>query len=334
MVTQPATPGVFFRISPIRSDIFSVLGWAAASGSRANSTAKPWSSVGKKTGRLAGEFPAGQQDDRSIDDHHQAGPLDHPADDPHVEILGGLEDLVEPPVKPVGGFRPGLEPQGALGRLQGQGIDGADDGSGGDDQGELAEDLAGDAGQESRREKDRDQGQGDAHDGADQLAHGLHGRMLGRQAFFDVIGAAFHDDDGIVDHDADGQDQGEHGHEVDGEAQGQHGDKGADDRHRDGRGRDEQGPEVLQKEHDHQEDQDTRFEEGFVHMGHGLPDEFGGVEADEIFQAVREIPAHVFQGPVDLVGHGDGVGLGQGEHDDLGGAGPAHIGKVGIRLLA
>ncbi len=101
---------------------------------------------GQKASGLLGKPPAGQGDDGDKHQHHEGSALDHPADEDDVAVFHHRVGPVEPPVKEVGFlFNVGAQPEGALGRLQGQGIEGADDGGGGDDQGELPEELPGDA---------------------------------------------------------------------------------------------------------------------------------------------------------------------------------------------
>jgi hypothetical protein len=57
----------------------------------------------------------------------------------------GFEGPVEPSGKPVGTFlATGPEPQCTLDGLQREGVDGADDSRGGNDQGKLAKDLSND----------------------------------------------------------------------------------------------------------------------------------------------------------------------------------------------
>ena len=108
----------------------------------------------------------------------------HPVDEADVGVLHHAVAPVEAPVEEVGFlFHVGAQPEGALGRLQGQGVDGADDGGGGDHQGELPEELPGDARQKGGGQKDRGEHQGDADDRAGQLAHGLDGRLAGWKPF-------------------------------------------------------------------------------------------------------------------------------------------------------
>ena len=274
---------------------------------------------GQKPGGLLGKPPAGQGDDGNEHQHHEGSALDHPLDEDDVGVLHHAVGPVEPPVKQVGFlFHVGAQPEGALGRLQGQGVEGADDGGGGDDQGELPEELPGDARHEGGGQKNRGEHQGDADNRPGQLLHGLDGRLAGMEAFLDVNRGVLDNDDGVVHHDADGQNEGEQGHQIDGEAQQGHGGKGADDGDRHGGGRDQHGPPILQKHHDDDEHQDAGFKQGVIDRVNGLADELGGVVMDGVFQALREGLAHLGHGRFDLFADVDGVGPGQGEDQDLG----------------
>src|SRR4030095_15145119 len=200
---------------------------------------------GEEPGGLANESPGGRPDDEGKEHDHGHRVLHHPGDDAHVDPGHALERPVEPAIEPV---RPlvaaGPQPRRALDWLQRERVQRADDRGRGDDERELAEDLSGDAGQEGGGQEDRDQRQGDTHHRAGELLHGPDGRFLGRHPLLDVVGAVLDDDDGVVYHDADGQDQGEQGHQVHGEAEPGHGDEGADDGDRHGGGGNQHAAEV------------------------------------------------------------------------------------------
>ena len=153
------------------------------------------------------------------------------------------------------------------------------------------------------------------------------------EAFLDVNRGVLDDDDGVVHHDADGQNEGEQGHQIDREAQQGHGGKGADDGHRHGGGRDQHGPPILQKHHDDDEHQDAGFKQGFIDRVNGLADELGGVVMDGVFQAFREGLAHLDHGRLDLFADVDGVGPGQGVDQDLAGLLAADAAKIAVKLL-
>ena len=226
--------------------------------------------------------------------HHPVGPVEAP-----VEGIGFSVGVL------------GAQVEGALGRFQGQGVQGADHGGGGDHQGKLAKELAGDARHKGRRQKDRDEHQGDAHNRAGQFAHGLDGRIVGGESCIDIVRGVFHNDDGVVHHDADGQNQGKQGHEIDREAEQSHGGKGADDGDRHGGGGHQGGPEVLEEDHDDDEHQDAGFIQGVVHRVDGIADKHGGVVINAVFQAGREMLAHRVHGLAHLPAHIDGIGARQ-----------------------
>ena len=289
---------------------------------------------GQKPGGLQGKPPAGQGDDGDEHQHHEGSARHHPLDEDDVGVLHHGVAPVEAPVKKVRFlFNVGAQPEGALGGLQGQGVEGADDGGGGDHQGELPEELPGDAGHEGGGQKDRREHQGDADDRAGQLLHGLDGRLARVEAFFDVNRGVLDDDDGVVHHDADGQDQGEQGHQIDREAQQGHGRERADDGHRHGGGRDQHGPPILQKHHDDDEHQDAGFKQGFIDRVNGLADELGGVVINPVFQAFREGLAHLGHGRLDLGADVDGIGPGQGVDQDLAGLLAAQAAEIAVELL-
>ena len=104
----------------------------------------------------------------------------------------------------------------------------------GDRQGELAEELPGDAADERAGHEDRaqDQAHGDHRPG--DLAHGLDRGLLGRQAGLDVVLHGLDHHDRVVDDDADGQHQAEEREVVEAETHGRHHGEGADDGHRHG----------------------------------------------------------------------------------------------------
>ena len=151
-----------------------------------------------------------------------------------------------------------------------------------------------------------------------------------------------HHHDGVVDDDADGQDQAEQGEVVQGEMRREHHREGADQGHRNGDDRDQSRPPALQEDdhHDHHEHQG--LEQGLVDLVDGLADVLGGVVDDLIVEPRREALAqnlhlldHAFRGV-------EGVGPGLLQYAD-GGGGPdlrlavleeAQIGVGGVVLRA
>ena len=131
--------------------------------------------VGDERRRQARHAPAAEAGDDEGDEHHDDAATGHLADQPGVAVLELAVDLVEAAEEDVALLRRhrGPEPQGALGGLQGRGVDRADEGGGRDHQGELGEHLAGQAGHEGGRQEHRHQHQRDADHRPEQLAIAL-----------------------------------------------------------------------------------------------------------------------------------------------------------------
>ena len=207
------------------------------------------------------------------EDHHQPAAMDHAADETGIAVLHRVVDVVEGAEEDIAFFRRdgGAQPQRALRRLEGRGVDGADEGGHGDHQRELREHVAGEAGNEGRRQEHRHQDQGDADDRAEQFVHRLDRGVVAGEALFDIFGHALDDDDGVVDHDADRQHDAEQGREVDGIAERRHPREGADDRDRDGGRRNQRGAEILQEDQDHDQDEDAGLVKRAVDLGDRSP---------------------------------------------------------------
>ena len=94
------------------------------------------------------------------------------------------------------------------------------------------------------------QGHGDDRPG--DLVHRPAGRLRGVQPLLQPALDVLDDDDGVVDHDADGQDQAEQRDVVQAEAQRGHDGEGADDGDRHGDQGDQGGPPVLQEDQHHE----------------------------------------------------------------------------------
>ena len=246
--------------------------------------------VGNEGAGQPGDAPAADPRQHQREQDHQAGVLDHAADQARVAVLdlvvAGIEGAEEDVALLRRHRRP--EPAGALRRLQGRRVDRADEGGGGDHQGELGEHLAGQAGHEGGRDEHRHQHQGDADHRPDQLLHRLDRRVVGRHAALDMARHALDDDDRVVDHDADRQHDAEQRGEVDGEAERRHGGEGADDGDRDRGRRHQRRAPVLQEHDDHDQHQDAGLEQGHEHLVDRGADEGRGVERDAVGEAGRE----------------------------------------------
>ena len=100
----------------------------------------------------------------------------------------------------------GAQPQRALRRLQGGGVDRADQSRDCDHQRELREHLPAQTGYKGRRQKHRHQHQGDADDRPEQFIHRLDRGVVSGHALLDIFRHALDDDDRVIDDDADRQD--------------------------------------------------------------------------------------------------------------------------------
>ena len=139
-----------------------------------------------------------------------------------IAVGGAAEDIIEPAVeaaKRAPGFLFRLEEHGRQGWGQSQSVEGGNDDGDGDGDGKLLIKPAGDAGNEDGGNEDRGQRQGRGHHRPGDLLHGLQGGLFGRHALPDVMLHGLHHHDGVVHHDADGQDQPHQGNGIEGEAQ-------------------------------------------------------------------------------------------------------------------
>jgi len=133
---------------------------------------------------------------------------------------------IEQPAGPILLRAAWLQEDGGQGRTERERVECRDHRRDGDGQGELPKKLAGDAADERAGHEHRRQHQGHGDDGSGNLFHGLVGGAARRQAVFDVVLDRFDDDDGVVDHDADGQHQAEQRQIIQTEANGGHGSEG------------------------------------------------------------------------------------------------------------
>ncbi len=90
----------------------------------------------------------------------------------------------------------------------------------------------------------------------------------------------------------------------------QHHREGPDQRHRDGDGRNQGGPEVLQEDVDREDDQQDRDDQRLHHLGDRLRDVLGGVVGDRPLEPLGEVAGEVLHRRPDPVRHRQGVGAG------------------------
>ena len=167
-------------------------------------------------------------------------------------------------------------------------VDRRDQHGGGDGDGELAEQLARDAGQEGDRHKDRKQHHGDGEDRPGDLGHRLARRLLHRKVrllLHHPLDVLDHDDR-IVDDDADREDEREQRHGVGAVADHQQHREGSDDRHRHGDHRDDRRPELSEEDEDDEGDEREGLDKRVHHrLDRGLHEQRGVVD-DQGFEIV------------------------------------------------
>ena len=259
----------------------------------------------QEAGRGPRQTDQGEADQPESQKGHQAAAPDHAADERHIPLLDKVVDAVEAAEKDVFHAmrvrRP--QPQRALCRLERHRIDPADQRGDRDDQCKLTIHLADDARQESGRQEDRHEDKRHGDDGPEKLLHGRDGGLLRRFAELQMLGRSLDHHDGIIDHDADGENDGEKGERVDAESHRRHAGEGADDRDRNRGGGNKGGAPVLQEDHDDEKNEQARLDERLEDLVDGLFDEDGVVERDGIGNALGEgageflhLGPHLFRG--------------------------------------
>jgi len=201
-----------------------------------------------------------------------------------------------------------LEQQRAHGGRQSQRNNKGNDRGPDDRQRELPVELAGNAADEDRGHKHRAQHERDGNQRGADFVHAFARRFARRQPSRDIAFDVFDDDDGVVDHDADRQNQPEQGKIVQRKAERRHEEKRADERHRDGDQRNDRGAPILQKQHHHQHNQHDGFADRIDHRIDGLLDELRGIVDDGVFDAGWKSLRQLNHLAGDTFGGGDRVG--------------------------
>ena len=211
----------------------------------------------KESGGSPDEANQRKRHEHEGEECHQVATANHACDDPRVPPLELRIDAIEPSEKQIfHAIRIGCpEPERALRGLERHRVDAADEGRDRNHQRELTVHLADDSRQESGWQKNGHQNQRDRHDGSEEFLHGGNRGILRRFAPLQMLGRTLDHDDGVIHHDADGEDDAEQGEGIDAKAHGGHPRKGPDDCYRDRGGRDERCPPILEEYNDDQEDQ-------------------------------------------------------------------------------
>ena len=146
---------------------------------------------------------------------------------------------------------------------------------------ELGEQGAGEAALKADRHVHCDQHHRHGNDRAAELAR-CNQRGIERPAMLRLhmpVNILDHDD-GVIDHQADGQHQRQQRQEIDRVSQRQHHEEGADQRQRHGNDGDDDGAQASQEEEDDEGHDDERFRQRFHDLDDGGVDELGGVVDD------------------------------------------------------
>ena len=155
-----------------------------------------------------------------------------------------------------GGCLPGQD-QAREHRRETKGVEGRDGDREGDRQRKLLVDDSDASGVEGHRHEHRHQHQCRSQEGPEQFAHAGQSRLAGFHPLLDVGGHRLDHHDGIVHHQACGQDQPQQGELVDRETEQLEEGEAADQRDRDGQAWHDRGAPVLQEQkqdHQHQHD--------------------------------------------------------------------------------
>ena len=174
----------------------------------------------------------------------------------------------------------------------------------------MAEKLAADAGDEGHGNEHRQQDEGDGDDRAGNLGHGLLASLRHGQLGFlvdhplDVLD----DDDGVIDHDADGEHERQQGDGVGRIADGQHHGERADDRHRHGNQRDQRRPQLAEEQEHHQSHEDDCLDQRANDLFDRRGDEDRGVEEHGVGEIIGEARRQGIHGFANAAGHIDGIG--------------------------
>ncbi len=136
--------------------------------------------------------------------------------------------------------------------------------------------------------------------------------------------------DGVIHHDADGENETEQRQVVERKPERRHGGKGADegDRHR--KQRDDGSAPGLQKHNHHQHHQKDGTDQGFDNRTNGFLDEKRGVVHNTVIETLGKTLFEFFHGGAHCLGSLQRIGAGQLEYHQRGGGLAAHITVHGI----
>ena len=183
-----------------------------------------------------------------------------------------LQHALHAPVKP-GRLGVVAQQHGGQHWRQRQRDDAGDHHRAGQGQGKLGEQATGAARRKRQRRIHRHQRHGHRHNGKPDFTCAPNGRLEWRHALFDVSVNVLQHHNRIIDHQTDGQHQGQQGQGVDAETGQGHQGKSANQGHRDRQQRDDGGAQRAQKEKNHQGYQHRGFDDRLEYALDGAVDE-------------------------------------------------------------
>ena len=182
--------------------------------------------------------------------------------------------------------------------------------------GELSEKLSRNAGKETYRDEHCTEHQRHGDKGASDSLHRFLGSFIRRQMLFPHYPVdIFHDDDGVIHDNTDGQDKAQQCHHVQGESENQHYAERSHQRDRYGNGRDKCRSPALQRKEDHEYHQQQCLEQCPVDMMDGLRYVGGHIEWYVVCNTFREGFGNLLHLLLHVFGHFQGVGA--REHIDI-----------------
>ena len=120
----------------------------------------------------------------------------------------------------------------------------------------------------------------------------------------------FHHYDGVVHHQADGQDHGKHGQGIDGKAQQYESAKSTDQGNGNRQHGNQSSPHITQENINYDQHQDQSFKKGMGNLLQRFLDELGLIHGNDQFHIRREAGLRIFQYFPDLRYGIDGIGIG------------------------
>ena len=259
-------------------------------------------------------MPTPRDGDQRQEKQAETGLVDEHAGETDVPIPRAVEHPVKPAEEPA--YRPPvalarLQNQRAERGAQGERVEGREDHRNGDGDGELLVELAGDPRNERRRDKHRREDQGNGDHRPRNLLHRQDRGIPRRHSLFNMVLHRFHHHNGVVHHQADGQDQPEQRERIDGEAQQRKDDERPNQGNRHRQQGNQRGAPALEEDVDHENDQQQGLkqrQQDFMNPGR---DRLGGVHTDFALEVLGQPPRQFVQLRAHSLRGGNRVGTGQ-----------------------